>query len=1120
MEKIRKILGLFMVLLTVVIGGVGGAFAGGDEEECAAGYEWSEEWQFCVLTVPAGYIAKFGGSGLEISKCPAGTHQPEKHTASNMSSEEQGIECQPCPGGMTSAAGSTSADKCYVVCEPGFYLQAGLARCTDCPSGDYCLGGSMSYYGKDYDQGNSSCSADFPNSTSNMNAKSYDECYKVINLDKNGMSGTLAESMHCYWNKKCTLPSTSGVLSQTGYVATGGWGVSSDCTSTTMTISNSFGEMDVDEFHKNAANPITYYACKKPASYKITLDAGSGTTEIYTKYNSGAYLDSALTKAMSGSANGIEVPSTREYVVTYDANDGSVDVIEDYYAYEFAGYHSEEDSAILIESNGKITNSGVNAAKFLVSNTTWHASWTEWPVTLPTATRDGYVFNGWYNAASGGTKVGNAGGKYISANDVTLYAQWSPATYSIALNDNGGSGGLGTVKEVYATKWTNSNGVAISEVTKPTRTGYTFTGYWSATSGGTKYIDSDGSLPANTTFKANTALYAQWTAKETKIIYLCHDEDASGLKDPGQSAVYGENFELPGDEMCSRTGYTQTGWLVNGTVVAFNEKVNWDIDASTYYIQAMWDSDCNMVVLNNTERGGDGGEVAVYKKTGENTYYNASDCAVAITKVYTPSKTNATYLGTYLINAESGGVQCIAADGTLSTADSCNVSASGAVWYARYACNTNYTKNGTNITGECAPIETVITLDNQSATSAGSTAIYTKYATGVYNEGGRVSAMSASANSIAVPTRSYKVTYNAVSGAVSPASATATYAFGGYYSAKNGGGTQYVGDKGFITSNGLTAGKGYTANTTWYAKWTGGTVTLPTPTRNGYTFTGWNTSISGGGTMVGLGGVSYAPTTNIELYAQWSKNTITIDYDENGGAAIANGTCTFSGTFNLATAPTRTGYDFTGWKLADGTVKSAGTSVACDATVLGVSSGTTTLLTAQWTPKTYTCSSGQYLDGTACKACTAGYYCPSSSKTYTYNGTIQGRTACAIGYYTDTTGQTSCKMCLGKTTSKQGSTSCDIVCPNNDGNVGTWDGVCVPDDCKRGYDKKEIKSDGYEYCVANTYTIVLDKQGGTGGTDAIYEYFGKQFQDATGKAITTVTPPTKKAYRFLGFFTE
>ncbi len=31
------------------------------------------------------------------------------------------------------------------------------------------------------------------------------------------------------------------------------------------------------------------------------------------------------------------------------------------------------------------------------------------PITLPTATWAGHQFNGWYTAASGGTKVGNAG---------------------------------------------------------------------------------------------------------------------------------------------------------------------------------------------------------------------------------------------------------------------------------------------------------------------------------------------------------------------------------------------------------------------------------------------------------------------------------------------------------------------------------------------------------------------------------------------------------------------------------------------------------------------------------------------------------------------------------------
>ncbi|MBP3316430.1 MAG: InlB B-repeat-containing protein [Alphaproteobacteria bacterium] len=41
----------------------------------------------------------------------------------------------------------------------------------------------------------------------------------------------------------------------------------------------------------------------------------------------------------------------------------------------------------------------------------------------------------------------------------------------------------------------------------------------------------------------------------------------------------------------------------------------------------------------------------------------------------------------------------------------------------------------------------------------------------------------------------------------------------------------------------------------------------------------------------------------------------------------------------------------------------------------------------------YTCSAGYYLNGTSCKECTAGYFCPGGS--LTYNGGINGRTACS-----------------------------------------------------------------------------------------------------------------------------
>ena len=49
---------------------------------------------------------------------------------------------------------------------------------------------------------------------------------------------------------------------------------------------------------------------------------------------------------------------------------------------------------------------------------------------LPTPTKTGYTFNGWYTAASGGTKI-TADSKFTTAGNQTLYAQWTPITYTI-----------------------------------------------------------------------------------------------------------------------------------------------------------------------------------------------------------------------------------------------------------------------------------------------------------------------------------------------------------------------------------------------------------------------------------------------------------------------------------------------------------------------------------------------------------------------------------------------------------------------------------------------------------------------------------------------------------------
>ena len=73
-------------------------------------------------------------------------------------------------------------------------------------------------------------------------------------------------------------------------------------------------------------------------------------------------------------------------------------------------------------------------------------------VALPTPTRDGYTFNGWYTAATGGTLVGAAGASYIPSADITLYAQWTETKVTtITLNPTSATLEVGATQTITAT---------------------------------------------------------------------------------------------------------------------------------------------------------------------------------------------------------------------------------------------------------------------------------------------------------------------------------------------------------------------------------------------------------------------------------------------------------------------------------------------------------------------------------------------------------------------------------------------------------------------------------------------------------------------------------------------
>ena len=185
--------------------------------------------------------------------------------------------------------------------------------------------------------------------------------------------------------------------------------------------------------------------------------------------------------------------------------------------------------------------------------------------------------------------------------------------------------------------------------------------------------------------------------------------------------------------------------------------------------------------------------------------------------------------------------------------------------------------------------------------------------------------------------------YNYGEGATLPAADNTTregYTFAGWY------------DNEVLTGNPITEiSTDETGNRTYWAKWTinqytitfdtdggsevapitqdyGSAITAPAaPTREGYTFTGWDTAIPA--TM---------PAHNMTITAQWTVNQYTITFDTDGGSEVAPITQDYGSAITAPAAPTREGYTFTGW---DKTIPA--TMPAGDMTI-----------TAQWTVNQYT----------------------------------------------------------------------------------------------------------------------------------------------------------------------
>ena len=211
------------------------------------------------------------------------------------------------------------------------------------------------------------------------------------------------------------------------------------------------------------------------------------------------------------------------------------------------------------------------------SQTKWHGETLTLSTTKPT--RSGYTFLGWSTSSTATSATYAAGGSYTANSAATLYAVWKAITYSVTYNANGGSGAPGTQTKTYGVTLTLSS-------TKPTRTGYTFQGWATSSTGSVAYAAG-----ANYTANAALALYAVWKANTYAITYNANKPSAASGSvtnmPASQTKTYGVTLKLSTAEPVL-TNYSFQGWATSASgSVAYAAGANYtDNQARTLY--AVW----------------------------------------------------------------------------------------------------------------------------------------------------------------------------------------------------------------------------------------------------------------------------------------------------------------------------------------------------------------------------------------------------------------------------------------------------------------------------------------------------------------------------------------------------
>jgi uncharacterized repeat protein (TIGR02543 family) len=662
---------------------------------------------------------------------------------------------------------------------------------------------------------------------------------------------------------------------------------------------------------QNASGINTLYAQWVPKEYTLKFDAGA---------------DGSVSQSSKPVKYGVAVGELPEPTRTgYDFVDWHTQMElydnKDTIYTQDTVYRIASDKTLYAEWAAKTFKLNFDARGGNVDKESQEVTYNEVVGDLPLPDRPGYSFDGWNTKSDGSGDTYDKQTRYTATTDITVYAQWTMVEYTLSFDTQselpnpgqqtvnyGGSVGLlpdlGKREHYTFTGWNtkgdgsgefyNNNdeykiesdatfyaiwtgdpykisfdinysgginhplktvnyGSAVGELPEFTRKGWS--GEWNTKDDGSGETYTSSSVYYET---QNITLYANWTKNQYKLIY-----DAQGGKVSPSEKIVDYDTKVGPLPTPSRENYVFIEWntLANGTGDTYNADKTYLVDANTT-IYAQWEGVSSELIFDAQE-----GTVSPSKK---DVYYGS-----AVGVLPDPVRTGYIFKG-WFTGTNGGGTQY-----TSTTAYNIIGNTSLYAKWERETYNLIFDSNGST---DRSPDDRAVTF-------------------------------GLAVGDLPIPTPN-------------PAVPDDKFDFDGWNTRPDGTGDMYQASTIYNVAG----------NTTLYAQWKGepytltfkpnnGIVspttmtvyyntavgTLPVPTRDGYTFTGWKD----------INNKEYTEKTiatdDAELTAQWEINNYTLTFNAGGGTVTPEKkTVTYGKEVGDLPTPVRAGYDFKGWYSGTG----------------------------------------------------------------------------------------------------------------------------------------------------------------------------------------------------------